>query len=62
MNAAECFFSDEEKRQISEATQLAQAGKCGEIAVPVAEFSDDYPDADAIGGFLLGGSVSLFFR
>ena len=56
---AERFFTEEERERIKEATRDTESGTIGEIAVMVVDSSDQYAEAEVIGGIMLGGLVSL---
>jgi len=56
---ADRFFSEAERIRIRDATREAEKGTIGEIAVVVIDRSDDYPEAEVLGGALLGGLSSL---
>ena len=61
------FFSEEEKKGIEETTRDVESRTIGEIVVAVAQSSDLYPEADLLGGVLLGSFFSfilttLFFH
>ncbi|MBI4683702.1 MAG: hypothetical protein HY755_00705 [Nitrospirae bacterium] len=59
ISKAERFFTEKEKDAIKEATRLAESRTIGEIAVMVVDSSDNYLDAEIIGGILLGSLLAL---
>lgn len=56
---AENLFSAEEKRRIEEAIRRVERDTVGEVAVVVVEKSDDYPEAELLGGILFGTICAL---
>jgi putative membrane protein len=59
MEKANIFFTDEEKNRISAATRRVESETSGEIAVMVVDSSEQYRDAEIIGGVVLG-SIAAF--
>lgn len=61
------FFTKEERERIKEVTREIESRTVGEVAVMVVESSDRYPEAEVIGGILLGsllsfiGTLSFFY-
>ena len=56
---AELFFSEAEKERLRTAVQDVESRTIGELVVMVVDTSDDYPEAEIIGGFFLSSFVSL---
>jgi putative membrane protein len=56
---ADKFFTEEEKKQIKETTQDVESRTIGEMAVMVVDSSDQYIEAEAMGGALIGSLLSL---
>jgi putative membrane protein len=56
---AEKFFSSEERELIKNAVQDVETRTIGEVAVMVVDSSDQYMEADVMGGVFLSGFVSL---
>src|SRR4030042_7169475 len=56
---ADKLFTEEEKKQIKETTQDIESRTIGEMAVMVVDSSDQYIEAEAMGGILIGGLLSL---
>lgn len=56
---ADTFFTEEEKRRITDTTRETESRTIGEIAVMVVDSSDRYMEAEVIGGMLLGSLFSL---
>jgi putative membrane protein len=56
---AATFFTEDEKKRISEATRQIESLTSGELAVMVVESSDKYRDAEIIGGIVFG-SIAAF--
>ncbi|MBA4371781.1 MAG: hypothetical protein C0402_02840 [Thermodesulfovibrio sp.] len=57
--SAATFFSDEEKKNITEATRQVELQTSGEVAVMLVDSSDQYRDAEIIGGAVFG-SIAAF--
>lgn len=56
---AEKFFTEEEKKKIAETTRDVESRTTGEVAVMVVDSSDQYIEAELLGGIFLGGIISL---
>lgn len=56
---AEMLFSAEEKRRIEEAIRRVERDTVGEVAVVVVGKSDDYPEAELLGGILVASVCAL---
>jgi putative membrane protein len=56
---ADTFFNDEEKKQIHQQIKDIEKHTGGEVAVMVVDRSDSYPEAEVMGGILLGSFLSL---
>lgn len=56
---AEKFFSEYEKNQISETIKLVEKKTIGEVAVMVVDSSDEYRDAEVLGGMSLGSFLAF---
>ena len=56
---AESFFTEAEKARIKETTQHVESRTIGEVAVMVVDTSDQYIEAEIIGGVLIGSLLSL---
>ena len=56
---AELFFSETEKERLRAAVQTVESRTIGEVVVMVVDASDDYPEAEIIGGIFLSSFVSL---
>jgi len=59
MNRAETFFTEAEKQRIEEVTRSVECCTIGEVAVMVVDSSEQYADAELMGGVFLGSFVSL---
>ena len=59
MNRAAQFFTEAEKQRIEEATRAVECCTIGEVAVMVVDSSDQYADAEVIGGMFLGSLAAL---
>jgi len=59
MTRANKFFSKDENDNIKETTRIAESKTIGEVAVMVVDSSDQYIEAEIIGGVLLGSLLSL---
>lgn len=57
--SAATFFTDREKSRISAATRQVETRTSGEVAVMVVDSSDQYRDAEIIGGMVFG-SLTAF--
>ncbi len=53
------FFSDQDKRRISEAIRRVEKKTSGEVAVMVVESSDSYPEASILAGLGFGTLLGL---
>ncbi|MEW6184175.1 MAG: hypothetical protein AB1585_00380 [Thermodesulfobacteriota bacterium] len=56
---AKTFFSEDEKKKISETTQAAEARTDGEIAVMVVDRSDPYRETEVLGGIIFSSLLAL---
>jgi len=56
---AELFFSETEKEGLQAAVRDVESRTVGEMVVMVVDASDDYPEAEIIGGTFLSSLVSL---
>jgi len=56
---AEKFFSDEERERIKKTVQEVETRTIGEVAVMVVDSSDQYIEAEVMGGVFLGSLISL---
>ncbi len=56
---AKTFFTEADQQRIEEAIRTAECRTIGEVAVMVAEGSDDYADAEVLAAVFLAGFVSL---
>jgi len=56
---AEKFFSDQEKERIKETVQDVETRTIGEVAVMVVDSSDQYIEAEVMGGVFLASLISL---
>lgn len=56
---ADTFFTEEEKRRITETTREVESRTIGEVAVMVVDSSDKYIEAELLGGIFLGSLLSL---
>jgi len=56
---AKRFFTEEEKRRIEETTRDVESRTIGEVAVMVVDGSNQYIEAEILGGVFLGGIISL---
>ncbi len=56
---ADKFFTEEEKKRIEETIHDVESRTIGEVAVMVVNSSDQYIEAEVMGGILLGGLFSL---
>lgn len=56
---AETFFTDADKKKISQAIASVEKNTAGEIAVMVVDQSDDYPAAQLLAGITIGGLLAL---
>jgi len=56
---AELFFTESEKEKLRAAVLDVESRTIGEVVVMVVDTSDDYPEAEIIGGFFLSSFVSL---
>ena len=59
MNRAETFFTEAEKQRIEEVTRSVECCTIGEVAVMVVDSSEQYADAELMGGICLASFVSL---
>jgi putative membrane protein len=59
MKKSEHFFTDEEKKKVTEAIRKVEASTAGEVAVMVVDSSDQYRDAEITGGVVFG-SIAAF--
>lgn len=59
MNNAKTFFTKEEKNRIAEATQAVECCTIGEVAVLIVDSSDQYAEAEILGGVFVAGLASL---
>ncbi|MGC2062208.1 MAG: hypothetical protein WA610_04465 [Thermodesulfovibrionales bacterium] len=57
--SAAIFFTEEEKKRISEATRQVELRTSGEVAVMIVGSSDTYPDAELTAGIVFG-SLTAF--
>lgn len=53
------FFSEEEKKKISDTTREVECCTIGEVAVMVVSESDRYHEAEVLGGVFFGGLFAL---
>lgn len=56
---AELFFTETDKEKLRGAVLEVESRTIGEVVVMVVDASDDYPEAEIIGGIFLSGFVSL---
>lgn len=56
---AKRFFTEEEKKTIAETTCDVESRTIGEVAVMVVASSNQYIEAEILGGIFLGGIISL---
>lgn len=56
---ADTFFSEQEKKRISETINDIEQRTIGEVAVMVFDNSDQYLETEIIGGIFLGGLLAL---
>jgi putative membrane protein len=56
---ADTFFSHEEKQRIKETIQAIELRTIGEVAVMVVDGSDQYREAEVLGGLFLGSLLAL---
>ena len=56
---AEKIFTEEEKKRIAETTCDVESRTIGEVAVMVVDSSDQYIEAEVLGGIFLGSLLSL---
>ena len=56
---AELFFTESEKERLRAAVHDVESRTIGEVVVMVVDSSDDYPEAEIIGGILLSSFISL---
>lgn len=56
---AEKIFTEEEKKRIAETTCDVESRTIGEVAVMVVDSSDQYNEAEVLGGIFLGSLLSL---
>jgi putative membrane protein len=56
---ADTFFSHEEKQRIKETIQAIELRTIGEVAVMVVDGSDQYREAEVLGGLFLGSFLAL---
>ena len=56
---AKIFFAEEEKKRIADITRDAESRTIGEIAVMVIDSSNQYIEAEILGGIFLGNLISL---
>ncbi len=56
---AEKFFSGEERERIKKTVQDVETRTIGEVAVMVVDSSDQYIEAEVMGGVFLGSLISL---
>ncbi len=59
LSKADKFFTEEEKKQIKETTRDVESRTIGEVAVMVVDSSDQYIEAEVIGGIFIGSLLSL---
>lgn len=53
------FFTEEEKKRIEDTTRDVETRTIGEVAVMVVDSSDEFIEAEILGGIFLGGIISL---
>ena len=56
---AELFFTEADKERLRAVVQDVESRTIGEVVVMVVDTSDDYPEAEIIGGIFLSSFVSL---
>ncbi|MEK7864408.1 MAG: hypothetical protein AAB175_01180 [Nitrospirota bacterium] len=56
---AEKIFTEEEKKRIEDTTRDVESRTIGEVAVMVVDSSDQYIEAEVLGGIFLGSLLSL---
>ena len=56
---SEKFFTKEERERIKETTRKVESRTIGEVVVMVVDHSDRYPEAEVMGGVVLGSFLSL---
>ncbi len=56
---ADTFFSKEEKQRIKEIIEAIESRTIGEVAVMVVDGSDQYREAEVLGGLFLGSLLAL---
>lgn len=56
---ADKFFTEEEKKRIEETTRYVESRTIGEVAVMVVDSSDQYIEAEVMGGVFIGSLLSL---
>jgi putative membrane protein len=56
---AERFFSEQEKKEISQAIKAVEQRTTGEVAVILVEQSDPYPEGEFLGAILMGGLLAF---
>jgi putative membrane protein len=56
---AEKFFSNEERERITKTIRNVESRTIGEVAVMVVDSSDNYGEAEILGGIFLAGLLSL---
>jgi len=56
---AELFFTESQKERLRAAVHDVESRTIGEVVVMVVDTSDDYPEAEIIGGIFLSSLVSL---
>lgn len=59
MRKSDNFFTEEEKSRIKETIHQIEAITIGEVAVMVADSSNQYAEAEVIGGIITGSFISL---
>ncbi len=59
MSKAKRLFTEEEKKRIEETTRDVESRTIGEVAVMVVDSSDQYIEAEVLGGIFLGSLLSL---
>ena len=56
---AELFFTEADKEKLRAAVVDVESRTIGEVVVMVVDTSDDYPEAEIIGGIFLSSLVSV---
>ena len=59
LSKAELFFSDADKETLCAVVRDVESRTIGEVVAMVVDTSDDYPEAEIIGGIFLSSFVSL---